>query len=481
MVNLMAVFHSWSPDRGPGKSSLFGSKLPNSENTLELLVPSHNWKIVGGWTNYSGKVTSQKASEKNVGNCGSKSVESAIVKEQRVDGSWYGDIFSYLRYTLMGFERNYQVKNHSKLIIQRRLYSYHHNSKYEPVKAQPEYKISGFTGCESFEDLALPNKHTQLNEPWFITGFADAEGCFLIIVRKAPKNNLGWQLEPAFIINLHKKDVELLKLIQSYFGGAGRIGKERNGCCDFTVSSLDAILAKIIPHFDKYPLKSQKLADYLLFREVVMMMKRREHLTALGLQKIINIRATLNRGLTPALKEAFPNSVAVPRPQLFNLHSAQTPDTQDKSMTALRRVENQSTLALHPSWVAGFTSGDGTFIVSIRRSKALKVGARVSIIFGITQHIRDELLLKSLVNFFLCGQAYSYESHTEFKSQSFIDNYEKILPFFRKYPILGVKSRDFEDWGKVAEMIKTKAHLTNEGLDQIRQIKAGMNLGRSIE
>lgn len=174
-----------------------------------------------------------------------------------------------------------------------------------------------------------------------------------------------------------------------------------------------------------------------------MMMKRREHLTVSGLQKIINIRATLNRGLTPALKEAFPNSVAVPRPQLPNLHSAQTPDTQDKSMTAC--VENQSTLALHPSWVAGFTSGDGSFKVSIRTSKALKVGARVSIIFVITQHIRDELLLKSLVNFFGCGQAYSYKSHTEFICQSFIDNYEKILPFFRKYPILGVKSRDFED------------------------------------
>jgi hypothetical protein len=33
----------------------------------------------------------------------------------------------------------------------------------------------------------------------------------------------------------------------------------------------------------------------------------------------------------------------------------------------------------------------------------------------------------------------------------------------------------------VAEMIKTKAHLTNEGFDQIRKIKAGINKGRSIE
>ncbi len=453
-----APFHFWSPDRGPGKSSLFGNKLPNSGNTLELLVPSHSQKAGGGWTNYSCTVTSQKASEKNVGNRGSKSAicESIAVKEQRVYGSWQGKNLPCLRCILTGFERNYQVKNPSNLIIQRRPYS---------------------KGREAFEDNnpTVNNKHTQLIEPWFISGFADAEGCFAIIIRKAPKNNLGWQLEANFLINLHKKDVELLKLIQAYFGGAGRIGKERNGCCDFTIGSLGEILGKIVPHFDKYPLKTQKLADYLLFREVVMMMKRGEHLTVEGLQKIINIRATINKGLSPVLKEAFPNSVAVPRPQLPHLHPA--PYTQDKSRR-IACVENQSTLALHPQWVAGFTSGDGSFKVSIRESKAYKVGSRVIIIYVLTQHIRDELLLKSLVNFLRCGQVYFYKNHSEFICQSFKDNYEKILPFFRQYPILGVKSRDFEDWGKVAEMINKKAHLTSEGFDQIRQIRAGINKKR---
>ena len=61
-------------------------------------------------------------------------------------------------------------------------------------------------------------------------------------------------------------------------------------------------MTKILPPFDKYPLKTYKLADYLLYREVVMMMKQGEHLTAEGLQTIINIRATLNKGLTPVLK-----------------------------------------------------------------------------------------------------------------------------------------------------------------------------------
>ena len=80
-----------------------------------------------------------------------------------------------------------------------------------------------------------------------------------------------------------------------------------------------------------------------------MMMKRGEHLTVEGLQKIVNIRATMNRGLTPVLKEAFPDSVAVPRPQSPHLHTVQAPYTQDKGR-GIACVENQSTLALHPQW-----------------------------------------------------------------------------------------------------------------------------------
>lgn len=114
-------------------------------------------------------------------------------------------------------------------------------------------------------------------------------------------------------------------------------------------------------------------------------------------------------------------------------------------------------------------------------TKAYKVGARVNIIFVLIQHVRDESLLKSLVHFFGCGQAYSYENHTEYISQSFKYNYEKILPFFRKYPVIGVKLQDFEDWEKVAELIKMKAHLTKEGFDHIRQISRGMNKGRYVE
>lgn len=41
---------------------------------------------------------------------------------------------------------------------------------------------------------------------------------------------------------------------------------------------------------------------------------RKEHLTHKGLISIVNIRASLNLGLSPQLKEAFPNTVPVKRP-----------------------------------------------------------------------------------------------------------------------------------------------------------------------
>jgi len=126
----------------------------------------------------------------------------------------------------------------------------------------------------------------------------------------------GWQIEVNFSINFHIRDIDLLKLIQIYFDGAGRIGKERNSCCDYTVGSLDQIVKKVIPHFEKYPLKTKKYSDYLLFKEVVLIIQRGEHLTKEGLQKIINIRASLNKGLTTTLIEAFHNTINFPRQQV---------------------------------------------------------------------------------------------------------------------------------------------------------------------
>jgi hypothetical protein len=100
-------------------------KLSNSGNLLKLLIPSASLKGCCGWANHLCMVISQKMIEREMDNRGSKLItglctstshKSGIVKEQRVNGSWRGVNTPRLRYTLMGFERNYQVKILSKQI-----------------------------------------------------------------------------------------------------------------------------------------------------------------------------------------------------------------------------------------------------------------------------------------------------------------------------------------------------------------------------
>ena len=59
--------------------------------------------------------------ETEIGNCGSKSIKKFIVKEQKVNGSLFFKLqLKNIRWTLMGFKRNYQIRilsNQLKIIF----------------------------------------------------------------------------------------------------------------------------------------------------------------------------------------------------------------------------------------------------------------------------------------------------------------------------------------------------------------------------
>lgn len=52
----------------------------------------------------------------------------------------------------------------------------------------------------------------------------------------------------------------------------------------------------------------------------------------------------------------------------------------------------------------------------------------------------------------------------------------KLYLFFEEYKIQGVKSLDFNDFKEVSFLMKSKLHLSKEGLEKILLIKSGMNL-----
>ena len=86
--------------------------------------------------------------------------------------------------------------------------------------------------------------------------------------------------------------------------------------------------------------------------------------------------------------------------------------------------------------------------------------------------------MRSLIELLKCGIIFKNREVIAFRVTKFHDITEKIIPLFQKYPIHGVKALDFADFCKVAKLMKDQKHLTKQGLEQIKKIKAGMNTGR---
>ena len=57
--------------------------------------------------------------------------------------------------------------------------------------------------------------------PAYVTGFCDGEACFHLAIGENSRYKLGYYVNPGFSIALHKKDEELLLLLQEFFDGVG--------------------------------------------------------------------------------------------------------------------------------------------------------------------------------------------------------------------------------------------------------------------
>jgi hypothetical protein len=96
----------------------------------------------------------------------------------------------------------------------------------------------------------------------------------------------------------------------------GKIYTSKRGIVYYTVGSMKDLIKYILPHFDKYPLATLKLKDYLLFKEIVFLMEKGEHKTLPGLLKIFSLKANLNKGLPDIVKSEFTDIIPGDLPEL---------------------------------------------------------------------------------------------------------------------------------------------------------------------
>jgi hypothetical protein len=98
----------------------------------------------------------------------------------------------------------------------------------------------------------------------------------------------------------------------------GGISKKGVDGIQYYVNSPKDLLV-IENHLNNYSLLTQKQADFILFKYILDLIRRKEHLTQEGLNEIVSYKAMMNKGLTSTLEEAFLKVTPKERPVITYL------------------------------------------------------------------------------------------------------------------------------------------------------------------
>jgi hypothetical protein len=167
------------------------------------------------------------------------------------------------------------------------------------------------------------NQQERLIRIGWIVGFVDGEGCFSIgFVRQPRRANragyaTGYQVFHRFVVVQGERSRSCLEELRSFFG-VGRIflnrrhDNHREHLLQYHVSKRSELLERIIPFFQRYPLRTSKRTDFETFARWMEVCAAERHLTRDGLIEIAEMAQTMNhrkprenlirilRGHTPA-------------------------------------------------------------------------------------------------------------------------------------------------------------------------------------
>ena len=137
-------------------------------------------------------------------------------------------------------------------------------------------------------------RREKLN-PHYVAGFVDGEGSFSISIGKDVKYKRGVQVRAEFEIELRADDQKILERILVTIG-CGRIydcSYDRYGWyphSKYKITGAQDMIDYLFPFFDKYKLQAKKASVYTLFKEIVLIYRRKEHLTDKGYAKVVALR-----------------------------------------------------------------------------------------------------------------------------------------------------------------------------------------------
>lgn len=118
-------------------------------------------------------------------------------------------------------------------------------------------------------------------------------------------------------------------------------------------------------------------------------------------------------------------------------------------------------LRKNPMWLSGFACGESCFTGYLSLDKKALWGLQPGLDFNITQSTNDRMLLEAINAFFeYKGGVYNKPNNVSvvaFRNIKVLNDH--IAPFFQKYPLVGIKSYEFERWLKLIDIFYNKKHV----------------------
>jgi hypothetical protein len=142
----------------------------------------------------------------------------------------------------------------------------------------------------------------------------------------------------------------------------------------------------------------------------------------------------------------------------------QTPVNYSRVFTRFTTGGGSSRLRnnINPLWITGFTDAEGSFGISTKtiNNSSLKVNLQ----FKITQKVTNYNLLNDLRDYFDCGNVVKDKGIAfKFQVQDLNSIITKVIPHFDNNPLVSSKAMDYNNWKEVANLLKDKRHIREEG------------------
>ena len=145
-------------------------------------------------------------------------------------------------------------------------------------------------------------------------------------------------------------------------------------------------------------------------------------------------------------------------------------------------TDNQQERLRMGYWISGFTDGEGCFAVSVIKNPTTRFGKQIFPEFVITQGAKSLAALEMMKKYFGCGSIIvnkRYDNHNEnlyrYCVRSIGDLQNKIVPFFRMFPLKTYKANDFRIFQKIIALMERKQHLTEKGWEKVLVLASQMN------